>query len=68
MQYKTSTDACPRSAVYASLLRVFEDSMVIHFIDNQGVLWNLVDASSRDPGCAGMAHSTALHQVRRSKE
>ena len=51
-------------SVYASIPRVFSNMQVLHFIDNQGVLWNLVDASSREPGCAGMAHSTALRQSR----
>ena len=42
---------------------VLANELVIHFVDNQGVLWNLVDASSSDPGCAGMTHTTALRQA-----
>ena len=51
-------------SLYASLPSVLTDALVLHFVDNQGVLWNLVDASSRDPGCASMSHSTALLQAR----
>ena len=52
-------------SIYHSLPQdVLAHELVIHFVDNQGVLWNLVDASSSDPGCAGMTHTTALMQAR----
>ena len=63
-QYIAQLEMMAVLSVYASLPRVFHDAMVMHFVDNQGVLWNLVDASSKEPGCAGMAHSTALLQAR----
>ena len=43
---------------------VFTDSIVIHFVDNQGVLWNAAHASSKEPGCAMMTHTTSLTQAR----
>ena len=51
-------------SVYDALPDIFRSSLVIHFIDNQGVLWNTVNATSREPGCAAMAHSLALLQSR----
>ena len=65
-QYIAQLEMMAVLSVYASLPSVFKGQHVLHFVDNQGVLWNLVDASSREPGCAGMAHSTALlhHQLR----
>ena len=62
-QYIAQLEMLAVLSVYASLPRVFQGRPTLHFVDNQGVLWNLVDASSRDPGCAGMAHSTALLQA-----
>ena len=51
-------------SLYHSIPDVLTNELIIHFVDNQGVLWNLVDASSSDPGCADMTHSTALQQAR----
>ena len=61
-QYIAQLEMIAVMSLYASLPHVLTDALVLHFVDNQGVLWNLVDASSRDPGCAGMAHTTALLQ------
>ena len=43
---------------------VLAGELIIHFVDNQGVLWNLVDAASSNPGCAAMTHTTAMRQAR----
>ena len=54
-------------SLYHSLPRdMLAHELILHFVDNQGVIWNLVEATSTDPGCAGMAHSTALMQARLS--
>ena len=63
-QYIGQLEMMAALSVYASLPDVFSNSLVLHFIDNQGVLWNLVDASSTEPGCAAMAHTAALTQAR----
>ena len=51
-------------AVYESLPAVFTDALVIHFIDNQGVLWNAAHGSSKEPGCSMMTHTISLTQAR----
>ena len=51
-------------SVYESLPQVFVDSLVLHFVDNQGVLWNAAHGSSSEPGCAMMTHTASLAQAR----
>ena len=63
-QYIGQLEMLAALSVYASLPKVFHNSLVLHFIDNQGVLWNLVDASATEAGCADMAHTAALTQAR----
>ena len=63
-QYIGQLEMMAVMSVYASLPRVFRNALVLHFVDNQGVLWNTVDASSKEPGCAAMAHTTALLQAK----
>ena len=37
--------------------------LVLHWVDNQGVLWNASHGSSREPGCAALTHHAALKQA-----
>ena len=64
-QYIAQLELMAVLSLYHSLPReVLDNELILHFVDNQGVLWNLVDASSRDPGCAAMTHTTAIRQAR----
>ena len=66
-QYIAQLEMMAVLSLYYSLPRdVLANELILHFVDNQGVIWNLVEATSTDPGCAGMAHSTALMQARLS--
>ena len=42
---------------------LFAGKPAVHFVDNQGVLWNLVDGASREPGCDAIAHTVAATQL-----
>ena len=63
-QYIGQLEMLAAMAVYTSLPDVFRNALTLHWIDNQGVLWNMVDASASEPGCADIAHSTAKAQAR----
>ena len=64
-QYIAQLEMMAVLSLYHSLASdVLANELIIHFVDNQGVIWNLVEATSHDPGCAGMAHTTALAQAR----
>ena len=63
-QYIAQLGMLAAMCVYEALPQVFTDALVIHFIDNQGVLWNAAHGSSTEPGCAMMTHTTSLLQAR----
>ena len=52
-------------SLYESLpSHVLEGQLVIHWVDNQGVLWNATHGSSREPGCSALTHLASLCQAR----
>ena len=63
-QYIAQLEMLAVFSVYESLPQVFTDALVIHWVDNQGVLWNAAHGSSTEPGCAMMTHTTSLTQAR----
>ena len=62
-QYIAQLESLAVASLYASLPGVLGGRMVLNFVDNQGVLWNLVDGSSRERGCAEVAHAVAREQA-----
>ena len=42
---------------------MLDGQLVIHWVDNQGVLWNAAHGSSREPGCTALTHHTALRHA-----
>jgi len=53
-------------AVYMSLPSWLAGRRVLHFIDNQGALSNLISCSSKDLDCAWMVHDFAIRAARLS--
>ena len=62
-QYIAQLEMLAVLSLYQSLPEVLEGQLVVHWVDNQGVLWNATHGSAREPGCAALTHLTSLQQA-----
>ena len=63
-QYITQLEVLAALAVYMSVPSWVAGRRVLHFIDNQGALSNLISCSSKDLDCAWMVHDFAIRAAR----
>ena len=63
-QYIAQLEMLAVLSFYESIpTEVVEGRLVLHWVDNQGVLWNAAHGSSREPGCSALTHLTSLRQA-----
>ena len=65
-QYITQLEVLAALVVYMSVPSWLAGRRVLHFIDNQGALSNLISCSSKDLDCAWMVHDFAIRAARLS--
>ena len=63
-QYIAQLEMLAVLSFYESIpTEVVANRLVLHWVDNQGVLWNAAHGSSREPGCSALTHLTSLRQA-----